>query len=214
MCPESPSSKDSGLPIIHVVDDDISVRESLTGLIRSAGWQVETYVSARDFLLRKPATTHGCLILDVRLPDLSGLDLQAELALLPHPLPVIFITGHGDIPMTVRAMKAGAAEFLPKPFRDQDLLAAIGQALAASREALMTKAASDHLHACYSSLTPREREIFHLVTQGLLNKQIAGQLGISEVTIKTHRGQVMRKMHAQSLADLVRMADKVREAPH
>jgi FixJ family two-component response regulator len=196
--------------VIFVVDDDASMREALQRLLRSAGLRVVTFASAREFLHHRGADVPGCLVLDVRLPGLSGLDLQRELAAAQIDLPLIFITGYGDIPMTVRAMKAGAAEFLTKPFRDQELLDAIQQALERDRVAWHQRAALTALRQCYDRLTPREREVMRLVVSGLLNKQIAAELGTSEIMIKVHRGQVMRKMQAASVADLVRMAAKLR----
>ena len=194
---------------VFVVDDDASVREALKSLIRSVGLRVETFASAQEFLLDRRSSVPGCLILDVRLPGLSGLDLQREMAEANIHTPIIFITGHGDIPMTVRAMKAGAVEFLTKPFRDQDLLDAIQQALGRDHAARQEQAETAELRSRFDSLTPRESEVFALVVTGLLNKQIALQLGTSEITIKQHRHQVMQKMQADSFADLVRMAEKL-----
>jgi len=193
--------------IILVVDDDVSVREALEGLIRSAGWTVETFVSAQEFLERPLADAPGCLVLDVQLPGLSGLDLQKRMAEINLEIPIIFITGHGDIPMTVQAMKAGALEFLTKPFADQDLLKAIQQAVERDRAARQRRAKMRELRGHYESLTPREREVMERVAAGLLNKQIAAELGISEITVKAHRGQVMRKMLAGSLAELVTISE-------
>jgi FixJ family two-component response regulator len=195
--------------IVFVVDDDASVREALTRLARSAGLTVETFPSAEEFLRRPPTDAPGCLVLDVQLPDLSGLDLQRRMADAHNEMPIVFITGHGDIPTSVRAMKAGAVEFLTKPFVEGDLLQSIQQAIATHRAARDRHAQTAQLRTRYSSLTAREQEVMAWVVSGLLNKQIAGELGISEETVKVHRGHVMRKMAADSLADLVRMSERL-----
>ncbi len=195
--------------IVFVVDDDPSVREALQGLIQSVGLRIQTFGSAQEFLGSPRPDAPACLVLDVRMPGLSGLDLQRELVNAGVKLPIIFITGHGDIPMSVRAMKAGAVEFLTKPFRDQDLLDAVQQAIERDRIARQERVEMVELRRRFDSLTPREQQVMGLVVTGLLNKQIAAELGTSEVTIKVHRGQLMRKMGANSLPDLVRMAGKL-----
>jgi FixJ family two-component response regulator len=195
-------------PIVFVVDDDVSVRESLELLIGTAGWQPETFASAQEFLSRPRRTVPSCLVLDVTLPGLSGLQLQEQLAERTD-MPIIFITGYGDVPMSVQAMKAGAIEFLTKPFEDDVLLDAIRTAIERSRAALREESEMQQLRSYYASLTPREREVMSLVTAGLLNKQVGGELGISEITVKAHRGQMMRKMKADSLPDLVAMAARL-----
>ena len=199
-------------PIVFVVDDDVSVRESLELLIRCEGWQPETFASAHDFLVRPRALAPSCLVLDVSLPGLNGLDLQRRVAAERTDMPIIFITGYGDVPMTVQAMKAGAIEFLTKPFSDEVLLSAIRQAIERSRVALGHESKMRELKDSYASLTVRERQVMALVVSGLLNKQVGGELGISEITVKAHRGKVMQKMKADSLADLVRMAARLRLA--
>jgi FixJ family two-component response regulator len=200
-------------PIVFVVDDDISVRESLELLIRCEGWQPETFVSAQEFLDYPRVHIPNCLVLDVSLPGLNGLDLQRLVAGDRRDMPIIFITGHGDVPMTVQAMKAGAVEFLTKPFSDDVLLRAIRQALEHSRAALGHEAEMRVLRERYELLSQRERQVMALVVSGLLNKQVGGELGISEITVKAHRGKVMQKMKADSLADLVKMSARLRPAP-
>jgi FixJ family two-component response regulator len=200
-------------PIVFVVDDDISVRESLELLIHFAGWQAETFSSAEEFLARPPVLTPNCLVLDVSLPDLNGLELQKLIATDRSDMPVIFITGHGDVPMTVQAMKGGAVEFLTKPIDDNALLSAIRSAIKRSEATLDEKTELQVLRDCYAALTPREREVIRLVVSGMLNKQIGVKLEISEITVKAHRGKVMQKMKADSVADLVKMAVRLGLTP-
>ena len=203
--PRSSGERDAG-PVVFVVDDDISVRQSLELLIRAAGWHPETFASAHAFLAQPRAAVPSCLVLDVSLPDLNGLDLQQRIGPGRADLPIIFISGHGDVPMTVRAMKAGAVEFLTKPFSDEALLDAIASAIERSRAALDRQARLRAVATRYETLSQREREVMALVVGGRLNKQIAGELSISEITVKAHRGKVMRKMHAGSVAELVTLA--------
>jgi FixJ family two-component response regulator len=198
--------------LVYVVDDDASVRAALDSLLRSAGLLVQCFASASEFLARLPSAVPACLILDLRLPEGSGLDVQRELA-DREPMPIVFITGNGDIPSSVRAIKAGAVEFLPKPFRDDELLAAVDQALTQAKDDWRTRKALSSLRSRFASLTPRERQVLGHVVTGMLNKQIASALGISEVTVKGHRGQVMQKLRANSVADLVRMAGLVGVGP-
>jgi FixJ family two-component response regulator len=205
----SKPSPNSAAPIVFIVDDDISVRESLELLIRSQGWQAETFESAKEFLDRPRVLVPSCLILDVSLPGLNGLELQKRVAVERTEMPIVFITGHGDVPMSVEAMKAGALEFLTKPLSQNVLVSAIRNALDRSRTALTDKAEMQTLRDCYASLTPREREVMTLVISGLLNKQVGGELGICENTVKYHRAQAMLKMKADSLADLVRIAARL-----
>lgn len=200
-------------PIVFVVDDDVSVRESLELLIQFAGWQPETFASAEEFLAHPRTTTPSCLVLDVSLPDLNGLELQKLIGSERIDMPIIFITGHGDVPMTVQAMKAGAVEFLTKPFDDEVLLSAIRHAIKRSAAVLEDQAEITTLRSSYESLTPRERDIMLLVVAGMLNKQIGLKLGISEITVKAHRGKVMQKMQADSLADLVKTAVRLGLTP-
>ena len=204
---------DDHKPTIYIVDDDPSVRQSTAMMLQSVGFDVKTFVSAQDFLNANVQETFGCLILDVRMPGVSGLDLQEKLVSLRTPLPVIFITGHGTIPMSVRAMKAGAVDFLQKPFEEQELLDAINRAISIQTE---RRAKDDETHETQErlkTLTPREQEVFSLVVTGMANKEIAYKLGTSERTIKAHRAQVMEKMHARSLADLIRFADRLKIHP-
>ena len=199
-------------PIVHIVDDDDPLRQGLASLLQSVGLNARTYSSPQEFLQAGSLVTPGCIVLDIRLPGMSGLDFQEQLAELGIRLPVILMTGHGDIPMTVRAMKAGAVDFLPKPFRDQDMIDAVTIAINRDRTLRERDGHSLAIVDRYATLSPREREVMALVTAGKLNKQVAGELGLSEVTVKIHRGAAMRKMGARSLADLVRMADTLEEA--
>jgi FixJ family two-component response regulator len=199
-------------PTVFVVDDDISVRESLELLIRDEGWQPETFGSAQEFLDHPRVAVPSCLLLDISLPGINGLELQRHIAMDRNDMPIIFITGNGDVPKTVQAMKAGAVEFLTKPFSDEVLLSAIRQALERSRVVLSREADMQALRERHASLTPRERQVMALVVSGLLNKQVGGELGISEITVKAHRGKVMEKMKASSLADLVKMASRLSAA--
>ena len=193
-------------PIVFVIDDDESLRDTLKRLFATVGLRAETFASTADFLKRKLPAVPTCLVLDIRLPGISGLDFQAELARIGIAIPIVFMTGYGDIPMTVKAMKAGALEFLPKPFRDQDMLDAVQLALERDRTKRHAERANAQMRASFESLTPREREVMAFVTTGLMNKQIAAEMGLAEITVKLHRGNLMRKMNAQSVAELARMA--------
>jgi len=203
----------SGQPIVFVVDDDPLVRGSVSSLLRSVGLQTRVFGSASEFLQEKRPALPSCLVLDVRLPGVSGLDFQAELSSRNIQIPIIFMTGHGDIPMTVRAMKAGAVEFLTKPFREQDMLDAVKLALERDQGRIESEKVSSGLKSNFATLTPREQEIMALVASGLMNKQVAGKIGLSEITVKVHRGRIMQKMGARSLADLVRMAEALGVRP-
>jgi FixJ family two-component response regulator len=196
-------------PAVFIVEDDVSMRDALKNLLRSVGLRVETFSTAQEFLSSGRSSAPGCLVLDIRLPGLSGLDLQRQLVQANVQIPIIFMTAHGDVRMSVQAMKAGAVEFLTKPFRDQDLLDAIQQAIERDRAARTLRAETAELRGRYDSLTSRQREVMGLVVRGLLNKQIANKLGASEATVKLHRGNLMRNMRADSLADLIRMAEKL-----
>lgn len=207
------SAMTQGTPIVFVVDDDVSMREALELLIRNAGWQPETFTSAREFLCRERVLVPSCLVLDIALPGVNGLDLQKRLAADRKEMPIIFVADHGDVAMTVQAMKAGAFDFLTKPFCDDALLCAVRQAIERSRAELDHEVKIRGLRDGYTSLSRREREVMALVVSGLLNKQVGSELGISEITVKAHRGQVMRKMKAGSLANLVKMAEKLRVSP-
>src|SRR3984885_7887446 len=208
MSAESPSQASKA--IVYVVDDDLSVQEGLERLLHAAGWEVETFASAKEFLAHRKENIPSCLVLDVRLPGLSGLDLQKRILEANRQIPIVFITGHEDVPTSVRAMKAGAVEFLVKPFSEEDLLEAINKAIKRDRSARYQQAQIEDLCSRYESLTPRQRQVMEKVVSGLLNKQVAAELGLSEISVRVQHGQVMHKMRSSSLADLVRMQDKLR----
>ena len=205
--------KPAGMPTVFIIDDDRGMRQSIQDLVESVGLHAESFATGEEFLKRKRTNDPSCLVLDVRLPQMSGLDFQRQLAETGTQIPIIFVTAHGDVPMSVRALKSGAVEFLTKPFRDQDLLDAIQQALQRDHTAQEQQAEIHDLQARYHTLTRREQEVMTLVVSGMLNKQIASEIGASEATVKIHRGQVMHKMQAGSVADLVRMADKLKLSP-
>ena len=202
--------KPAGIPTVFIIDDDRGMRQAVQDLVESVGLRAESFATGQEFLNRQPTSDPSCLVLDVRLPQMSGLDFQRRLTEIGMQIPIIFITAHGDVPMSVRALKSGAVEFLTKPFRDQDLLDAIQQALQRDRAAREQQAEVDGLHARYQALTAREREVMRLVVSGMLNKQIASEIGVSEATVKIHRGNVMQEMQAGSLIELVRIADKLK----
>ena len=206
--------KPAAAPTVYIIDDDRGMRQAIQDLVESVGLRAEAFATGEEFLRRQPAPAPGCLVLDVRLPQMSGLDFQRRLAETGVSIPIIFITAHGDIPMSVRALKSGATEFLTKPFRDQDLLDAIQQALQSDTAARVQRAEIEDLEQRYQVLTAREREVMTLVVSGMLNKQIASEIGASEATVKIHRGHVMRKMKAESVVELLRMADKLKLSSH